>query len=194
MVYISYHHQEDYTRKYTWCAESLSTEPPLQEAPNIWALMLSSPSSSSLSWAHSIYLWTHLLISTLSPYETGNSMRTRILFCSLRVLHPMFGTQIGSKSICEIDVGKRKLDKHFLNSCIYFGAVLGLGYCTWAFASCGKWGPLPSCGTQASHCSGFSYREAQVSEHATSVAVGLVALIFPAQGSNLLPLRWQVDS
>ena len=121
-------------------------------------------------------------------------MRTRILFCSLWVLHPMFGTQIGSKSICEIDVGKQKLDKHFLNNFIYFGAVLGLGYCTWAFASCGKWGLLSSCGAQASHCSGLSCHGAQVSEHGTSAVVGLVALIFPAQGSNLLPLHWQVDS
>ena len=58
----------------------------------------------------------------------------------------------------------------------------------------GKWGLLSSCDTQASHCTGFSYREAQVLEHGTSVVVGLVALIFPAQGSNLLPLHWQVDS
>ena len=47
----------------------------------------------------------------------------------------MFGTQIGSKSICEIDVGKQKLDKNFLNNFICLGAVLGLGYCTRGFAS-----------------------------------------------------------
>ena len=102
-------------------------------------------------------------------------MRTRIPFCSLRVLPPVFGSQRGSRRICEIDVGKQQLDKIFLNNCIYFGAVLGLGYCTWAFASCGKWGLLPSGGTQASHCSGVSCCGAQVLELGTSVVEGFAA-------------------
>ena len=120
----------------------------------------------------------------------------------------MFGTQIGSKSICEIDVGKQKLDKHFLNNFIYFGAVLGLGYCTWAFASCGKWGLLSSCGAQASHCSGLSYCGAEVpgmwasvvEAHGLSSAGSVVVVhrvscsttygIFPDKGSNPCPLHW----
>ena len=35
-------------------------------------------------------------------------------------------------------------------------AALNLHCCTQAFYSCGKWGILSSCGTWASHCSGFS--------------------------------------
>ena len=39
---------------------------------------------------------------------------------------------------------------------ITFGCTGCLPCCTWAFSSCGKWGLLPSCSVQASHCSGFS--------------------------------------
>ena len=35
-------------------------------------------------------------------------------------------------------------------------AVLGFPCCVQAFSSCREWGPLSSCGAQASHCSGLS--------------------------------------
>ena len=38
-------------------------------------------------------------------------------------------------------------------------AALHLRCCAWAFSSCGKQGLLSSCGTWASHCSGFSCGE-----------------------------------
>ena len=53
---------------------------------------------------------------------------------------------------------------------------------------------------QASHCSGFTYRRAQVLGTQASVAVahGLRCLeargIFLDKGWNLCPLHWQVDS
>ena len=37
-----------------------------------------------------------------------------------------------------------------------FLSSLGLLCCARAFSNCGKWGLLSSCGTRASHCSGFS--------------------------------------
>ena len=41
--------------------------------------------------------------------------------------------------------------------CIYlFLAALGLRCCMWTFSSCGQQGLRYSCGTGASHCSGFS--------------------------------------
>ena len=36
-----------------------------------------------------------------------------------------------------------------------FGCCMGLHWCTWAFSSCGQWGPLSGCGVWASHCGGF---------------------------------------
>ena len=70
--------------------------------------------------------------------------------------------------------------------------VLGLHCCAQVFSSCGEL--LFSFGAQASQCSGFSYCGAQ--------AMGLMGFtssfhscaIFPDQGSNPHPLRWQVDS
>ena len=70
----------------------------------------------------------------------------------------------------------------------------------WAFSSCGQQGLLSSCGAWASHCSGFpccraqapGLRGAVVVEHGLSFLVACG--IFPDQGSNLLPLRWQADS
>ena len=44
----------------------------------------------------------------------------------------------------------------FYNSVYLVLAMLGLCCCTWAFSICGKWGPLSSCGVQASYCHGFS--------------------------------------
>ena len=39
--------------------------------------------------------------------------------------------------------------------------MLGLCCCAQTFSSFVKWGPLSSCGAQASHCGGFSFRGAQ---------------------------------
>ena len=46
-----------------------------------------------------------------------------------------------------------------------FLAVLGLHCCMRIFSSCGRWGLLSSCDTQASHCSGFSCCKVWALEH-----------------------------
>ena len=52
-------------------------------------------------------------------------------------------------------------------------AALGLLCYAEAFSNCGEWGLLCSCGSRASHCSGFSSRRAQALGH-----VGLAALMY----------------
>ena len=79
-------------------------------------------------------------------------------------------------------------------------------------SSCGEWGLLSSCSTQASHCSDFSCRRARALDMQASaveasrlystgsVVVGnglscsLACGIFLAQGSNLCLLHRQADS
>ena len=46
----------------------------------------------------------------------------------------------------------------------YIFAALGLHCFSWAFSSCGKWGPLSSCGERASHCGDVSRYRARVLE------------------------------
>ena len=75
-----------------------------------------------------------------------------------------------------------------------FLTVLGLHCCLQAFSGCSEHG------AQVSHCSGFSYFGAQAlgragpivgaHGHRCRTACG----IFPEQGSNPCPLRWQGDS
>ena len=96
--------------------------------------------------------------------------------------------------------------------CFLLPSVVDTHCCAWAIPSCGEWGLLSSCGTQASHCGGFSCCEAQAlgarARHmgfSSCGAVGLAVVghglscptacgIFPEQGSNPCPLHWQVDS
>ena len=72
-----------------------------------------------------------------------------------------------------------------------FLAALGLRCCARAFSSCGS---------RASHCSGFSCGGAQALGARASVVVvhrlscSLACGIFPDQGSNPCPLHWQADS
>ena len=72
-----------------------------------------------------------------------------------------------------------------------FFTVLGLHCCTWAFSGCSEW---------ASHCSGFSYCEAQALRHMGSVVVGqelscpAACGVFLHQGLNPCPPHWQADS
>ena len=61
-------------------------------------------------------------------------------------------------------------------------------------------GATHHCAVQASHCGGFSCREAQALDTWASVVVArdlgypTTCAIFPDQPSNSCPLRWQVDS
>ena len=66
----------------------------------------------------------------------------------------------------------------FFKIYLYVLAIVGLHCCTLAFSSCREWGLLFSCGTQASHCSGFSCCGGQTLGMLASVVVayGLVAL------------------
>ena len=79
------------------------------------------------------------------------------------------------------------------------GSSLLYMHCCTPFSSCGEQGPMSSCGTRASHCSGFS-RRAQALEHVGSVVVAhglscpIARGIFPDQEWNLCLLHWQVDS
>ena len=100
----------------------------------------------------------------------------------------------------------------FLSFMYLFLTVLGLCWCTWAFPSCGKQGPLSSCGAQASHWDGFSCRGARTLGCRPSVVVALglsscgswalehrlscsmACGIFPDQRSNWCLPHCQVDS
>ena len=90
----------------------------------------------------------------------------------------------------------------FLMHLFIFGcagsSLLYMHRCT-PLSSCGEQGPISSCGTPASHCSGFPCR-AQALEHVGSVVVAhglscpMACGIFPDQEWNLCLLHWQVDS
>ena len=54
---------------------------------------------------------------------------------------------------------------------LFWGGMLGLCFCMWAFSSCGGWGLLSSCGAQASHCGGFSCCKAWALGTGSSVVV-----------------------
>ena len=56
--------------------------------------------------------------------------------------------------------------------------VLALCCCTWDFSSCRKWGLLPSCSAQASHCSGFSCCGAWALGHTGFNSWGTWAFLF----------------
>ena len=97
--------------------------------------------------------------------------------------------------------------------------MLGLRWCVGFFSSCHTQGLLSSCGTQASHCSGFSCFGAQalgqrrfsgcgtwtqqlwllgsITQAQKLWCMGCSSMargIFSDQGSNLCLLHWQVDS
>ena len=70
----------------------------------------------------------------------------------------------------------------------------------WAFSSCSERGRLSSCSVLASHCCGFSCygAPAQGVQASVDAAHGLswsmACGIFLAQGLNLCPLHYKVDS
>ena len=80
--------------------------------------------------------------------------------------------------------------------------MVAVDLCCYAqpFSRGSKWGLLSSCGAQASHCGGFSYRGAwtpgpwtsavEVNRLSCSMACG----IFPDVGLNPRAPNWQVDS
>ena len=73
-------------------------------------------------------------------------------------------------------------------------AVLGLRFCTRAFSSCGKWGPLFTavCGPLLLRSTGSRRASSVVVAHGPSCSAARG--IFPDQGSNPCRLRWQADS
>ena len=75
-----------------------------------------------------------------------------------------------------------------------FMAVLGLHFCARAFSSCGKWGPLfiAVCGPLLLRSTGSRRAGSVVVAHGPSCSAACG--IFPDQGSNPCPLRWQADS
>ena len=87
-----------------------------------------------------------------------------------------------------------------LQSCLTPGNLMGFSCCwAWAFSSCNEWVLLSSCGTQASHCGGFSCAEhapwglgSGVMAHRLSCPVACG--ISPGQGPNPCPLHGQADS
>ena len=82
------------------------------------------------------------------------------------------------------------------NKFIYllFLAVLGLCFCTRAFSSCGKWGPLfiAVLGSLLLRSTGSRRAVSVAVAHGPSCSVACG--IFPDQGSNPCPLHWQADS
>ena len=73
-------------------------------------------------------------------------------------------------------------------------AVLGLRFYARAFSSCGKWGPLFIAvrGRLLLRSTGSRRAGSVVVVHGPSCSAARG--IFPDQGSNLCPLRWQADS
>jgi len=80
----------------------------------------------------------------------------------------------------------------YLKVSIYFLALVGLCSGTEAFSSCGESRLLSSCGTWASHYSGFFHCRAQAPE-----CMGLVAacrILVPRPGIEHMPLHCKVNS
>ena len=75
-----------------------------------------------------------------------------------------------------------------------FLAVLGLRFCTRAFSSCGKWGPLFIVvrGPLLLWSTGSRRARSVAVAHGPSCSVACE--IFPDQDSNPCPLHWQADS
>ena len=96
--------------------------------------------------------------------------------------------------------GKVEIAFFFKTLMNWFLAALGLHCCVWAFSSCGEWGLLISCGTQAFHCCGLSCFRVRALGRKGSVVVAhrlsccVACGFFLDQGSNPCPLCWQADS
>ena len=126
---------------------------PIHTAPKSWPLLfpcLDMPSfllpgaGAELSqWSQFLCAWHRedtqlcLLNEGMTPWG--------IYLCNLSlVFHPVIFPQMSKEA---------SFFKIILF--LYFLAVLGLCCCVGFLSNCGKWGPLCSCGVQASHCGGF---------------------------------------
>ena len=97
-------------------------------------------------------------------------------------------------------VSSPRCGKELLLCQVWLSFLRGICVGARAFPSCGEWGLLCSCSAWAYYCRDFFCCRAWTVGHESSVVVthGLISPaacgILPDQGSNLCPLRWQVDS